>query len=124
MKAVNEGKAAVILDNPSHIAPEDLTDWGEVATPISEPVSRECGRLMFRRQDGSSEMGMWQCTPGRWRCDVSNDEFCYFLAGRAIYTADTGEKLTVSAGMAATFPAGWSGECEVVETVRKVYMVR
>jgi uncharacterized cupin superfamily protein len=124
MKAVNEGKAAVILDNPSQIAREDMVDWGEVARPIGEPVSSECGRLMFRRQDGSSEMGMWECTPGRWRCEVEKDEFCYFLAGEAVYTSDTGEKLTVKAGMAAAFPAGWNGECQVVETVRKVYMVR
>lgn len=124
MKAVNEGKAAVILDNPLAIARETLTDWGDVAKPLGEPISMERGRLMFRRQDGSSEMGMWECTPGRWRCDVARDEFCYFLAGKATYTADTGEKLTVAGGMAATFPAGWAGVCEVVETVRKVYMVR
>ena len=29
-----------------------------------------------------------------------------------------------TAGMTGAFPAGWAGECEVVETVRKVYMVR
>lgn len=124
MKSVNEGTNAVLLDNPLDIAKENLTDWGEVAKPVGEPVSTECGRLMFRRQDGSSEMGMWECTPGRWRCEVERDEFCYFLSGKAVYTTDAGDTLTVAAGMAAAFPAGWSGECEVVETVRKVYMVR
>lgn len=122
MSAVNEGKAAVLLEDP--LATNELTDWGDVANPIGEPVSHESGQLMFRRQDGSSEMGMWQCTPGRWRCDVERDEFCYFLSGRAVYTADTGEELVVRAGTAGTFPAGWGGVCEVVETVRKVYMVR
>lgn len=122
MRAVNEGKAAVLLDNP--LTMTDLTDWGDVEKPIGEPVSHESGRLMFRRSNGSSETGMWQCTPGRWRCDVERDEFCYFLSGKAIYTADSGEEMVMKAGMAGTFPAGWSGECEVVETVRKVYMVR
>lgn len=124
MKAVNEGTAAVILSNLLDIPKEALIDWGGVAKPIGAIVSMQCGRLLFRRQDGSSEMGMWECTPGRWRCDVERDEFCYFLTGKAIYTADSGEKTMVSRGMAGAFPAGWRGECEVIETVRKVYMVR
>lgn len=124
MKSVNEGTAAVVLDDPLGIKAEDLTDWGQVAKPIGEPVSMEIGKLMFRRQDGSSEMGVWECTTGRWRCDVVRDEFCYFLSGKAVYTADSGEVIRISGGMAAAFPAGWTGECEIIETVRKVYMVR
>ena len=124
MKAVNEGIAAIVLNNPLDIPRDELADWGTVAKPIGEPVSTECGQLMFRRQNGSSEMGLWECTPGRWRCEVEKDEFCYFLSGKSVYTADTGETITVEAGMAAAFPAGWKGDCEVFETVRKVYMVR
>ena len=30
----------------------------------------------------------------------------------------------IVAGMTCAFPAGWKGACEVIETVRKVYMVR
>lgn len=122
MKAVNEGTEAVLLENPLEVT--DTLDWGGVAVPIGSPVSQQSGVLTFRRSDGASETGMWQCTPGRWRCDVERDEFCYFLAGEAIYTPDSGEPFTVRAGVAATFPAGWRGECEVTETVRKVYMVR
>lgn len=124
MKAVNEGTAAIVIGDLLAIPKEALIDWGGVAKPIGETVSTQCGRLLFRRQDGSSEMGLWECTPGRWRCEVEKDEFCYFLSGKAIYTADSGVKVTVSAGMAGAFPAGWNGECEVIETVRKVYMVR
>lgn len=115
---------AHILEHPSNIAEDNLVDWGEVAKPIGKPVSHESGVLIFRREDRSSEMGVWQCTPGRWRCDVVSDEFCYFLSGKAIYTADDGVITTVEAGYAGAFPAGWAGECEVIETVRKVYMVR
>ncbi len=115
---------AKLLNNPLEIESATLTDWGDVASPIGEPVSHESGVLMFRREDKSSEMGMWQCTPGRWRCEVEKDEFCYFLSGKAIYYSDDGEVLVVEAGVAGCFPAGWKGECEVKETVRKVYMVR
>ncbi len=113
---------AHILKDPASAT--ELTDWGDVAQPIGEPVSHESGILLFQNDDKSSEMGMWQCTPGRWRCEVERDEFCYFLSGRAVYTEDTGEVTEVSAGTAGAFPAGWKGECEVIETVRKVYMVR
>ena len=116
--------SAIVLANPLAIEQEALTDWGDVAKPIGQPVSHESGILIFRREDKSSEMGMWQCTPGRWRCDVEKDEFCYFLSGKAVYTSDTGEQTVVEAGMAGAFPAGWKGECQVIERVRKVYMVR
>ena len=116
--------SAKVLVNPLAMEQETLTDWEDVAKPIGQPVSHESGVLIFRRDDNSSEMGMWQCTPGRWRCDVEKDEFCYFLSGKAIYTSDTGEETVVEAGMAGAFPAGWKGECQVVERVRKVYMVR
>ena len=69
-------------------------------------------------------MGLWECTPGRWRCEVESDEFFYVLAGRAVYTEDDGAATEVTAGMTCAFPAGWNGSCEVIETVRKVYMVR
>jgi uncharacterized protein len=113
-----------LLDDPIGIESEKMTDWGEVDKPIGQPVSRERGILIFRNPDRSSEMGVWECTPGTWRCEVQNDEFCHFLSGRAIYTEDSGETTVVTAGSTAAFPAGWKGDCTVVDTVRKVYMVR
>jgi uncharacterized cupin superfamily protein len=110
------------LENP--LAIRALTDWGPVAVPLGEPVSRTAGLLLFRNPDQSSEMGLWECTPGSWRCEVERDEFCYFLAGRCTYSADSGEVIKIAPGTAAAFPAGWKGDCEVIETVRKVYMVR
>ena len=116
--------SAKFLENPLSIVQSDMTDWGDVAHPIGDKISHESGILLFRRDDKSSEMGMWQCTPGRWRCEVEKDEFFHLLSGKAVYTSDSGEISVVTAGMVGAFPAGWKGECEVIETVRKVYMVR
>ena len=80
--------------------------------------------IFFQNDDKSSEMGVWQCTPGSWRCEVSKDEFFYVLAGRARYTEDGGTVTEIAAGMTCAFPAGWKGDCTVAETIRKVYMVR
>lgn len=122
MVAVNDGTDAILLQDP--LDHSELNDWGAVAAPLGRPVSLQSGVLTFRHADGTAETGLWQCTPGKWRCDVTRDEFCYFLAGEALYTPDGGAPFTVRAGVAATFPAGWRGTCEVLQTVRKVYMVR
>ena len=116
--------AAKLLKQPARIEADELVDWGPVAQPIGAPVSRTSGRLLHRDDDGGNETGLWVCTPGRWRCEVERDEFCHFLAGRCVYTDDLGERLEIESGDAAFFPAGWSGTCAVLETVRKTYMIR
>jgi uncharacterized cupin superfamily protein len=115
--------SAVRLQRPAEIPEQDLVEWGPAGEPLSEPPSLTRGRLLHRDADGGNETGVWVCTPGRWRCVVERAEFCQFLAGRCVYTADSGERLEIGDGDAAFFPAGWSGTCEVLETVRKTYMI-
>lgn len=122
--AAPESGPARRLDRPAELPDETLTDWGPVPKPLGEPVSRTSGRLLHRDPDGANETGVWVCTPGRWRCEVERAEFCHFLSGRCRYTSDAGEDLEIGPGDAAFFPAGWSGTCEVLETVRKTYMIR
>ena len=115
---------AHILENAATLDPATFTDWGDVSKSIGEPVSHQSGLIFFQNDDKSSEMGVWQCTPGTWCCEVSKAEFFCVLAGRAVYTEDDGTVAEITAGMTCAFPAGWKGDCTVMETVRKVYMVR
>ena len=115
---------AKLLKRPIDLPEDELTDWGPMPAPIGTPVSRPSGCLLSRDEDGANEIGLWVCTPGSWRCEVERDEFCQFLAGRCIYVEDGGERLEIEGGDAAYFPAGWRGTCEVLETVRKTYMIR
>lgn len=101
----------------------EFVDWGPIAAPI-RGTSRTRGRLLYRGADGFPEAGIWECSPGVWECRVGRDEFCHFLAGRCVYTHESGERIEIGGGDSALFPAGWNGTCEVVETVRKVYMIR
>jgi uncharacterized protein len=101
----------------------ELKDWGRVPTMI-EGESHTSGVLISRNPDGSSECGVWECTPGFWTCLVTNDEFCHFLTGRCTYTHESGEVIDITPNTAAFFPKGWKGTCRVHETVRKVYMIR
>ncbi len=102
---------------------KQLTDWGSVEQPI-DGVSKVSGILLSREADGSAESGIWVCTPGTWRCVLTSDELCHFLKGRCTYTHDNGEVIEITADTAAFFPQGWSGQCQVHETVQKVYMIR
>ena len=99
-----------------------LVDWGEAGEPV-EGAARTSGVLLHRNPDGTSECGIWVCTPGTWRCRVERDEFCYFVEGRCTYTRDSGETIEIEPDTAAFFEKGWNGECTVHETVRKAYMI-
>jgi uncharacterized cupin superfamily protein len=109
------------LENP--LEQTGLADWGPVPTLI-EGSSHTSGLLLHRGRDGESECGLWRCTPGRWDCHVTRDEFCHFLAGRCTYVRDDGEVIEITPGTIAFFARDWKGVCTVHETVTKVYMIR
>ena len=100
----------------------DLIDWG-VQPNALEGTSHSSGRLVHKGPDNRPECGIWVCTPGRWRLTIPRDELCHFVAGRASYRSDAGETVEVTAGTVVLFPAGWTGECTVHETMRNIYML-
>jgi uncharacterized cupin superfamily protein len=100
----------------------DLVDWGYQSDAIAGQ-SHSSGRLLFKGPNNSPETGLWVCTPGHWRLAIPRDELCHFLAGRATYRSDAGEVIEVYPNTLVLFPAGWSGECLVQETLRNVYML-
>ena len=117
--------AVRVLRGAAQIDPLSLSDWGPIAPlPGSAATSRTRGVLLHKGAGGSPETGIWECTPGEWVCRVERDEFCCFLAGRSIYTDASGEPTSIGPGDIAFFPSGWTGTCLVIETVRKVYMIR
>jgi uncharacterized protein len=103
---------------------QDLKDWGPVSAPLGTPVSQTRGAILQRAgEKGFPESGVWECSPGSWRCEVDRSEFCHFIAGHCVYTHDGGETIEIRPGMTAWFPAGWKGNCEVKATIRKVYAI-
>ncbi|QKC94268.1 cupin domain-containing protein [Mesorhizobium sp. NZP2298] len=100
----------------------DLVDWGTQPDAL-EGASHSTGRLVHKGPNNQPESGIWVCTPGRWRLSIPRDELCHFVAGRATYRSDVGEVIEVSTGTVVMFPAGWTGECTVHETMRNVYML-
>jgi uncharacterized cupin superfamily protein len=103
----------------------DLQDWGAQPDAISGD-SQSSGRLLWKEDQGGErlvEAGLWVCTPGSWRLSMPGDELCYFLAGRATYTEHNGETIEVGPGSVVHFPSGWTGRCDVHESLRDTYML-
>ncbi|MBX2884862.1 MAG: cupin domain-containing protein [Granulosicoccus sp.] len=109
------------MRDPTEI--DDLADWGVIPTMI-EGASHTSGKVLHKGLEGQSECGLWICTPGKWNCHVTKDEFCHFLEGRSTYVHESGDVIDVLPGTAAFFPQDWKGVCTVHETIKKVYMIR
>jgi uncharacterized cupin superfamily protein len=119
--AASPPAAAPCLRDP--LSQTGLVDWGIIPTML-EGESRTSGKLLYKGPGGRSECGIWRCTPGRWSCHVTRDEFCHFLAGRSTYVHESGEVIEIAPDTVAFFPQDWRGVCTVHETVTKVYMIR
>jgi len=98
-----------------------LDESNPVAVPLSEPVA-VTSTTSVERSDGV-ETGIWECTPGRWRRQIVQQEFCHFVAGRCTFTSDGGEPIEIRAGDALMMPANTLGIWDIQETVRKTYVL-
>ncbi|HEY4192051.1 MAG TPA: cupin domain-containing protein [Mesorhizobium sp.] len=68
--------------------------------------------------------GIWEATPGKWRIEYEEWEFCHILSGVSILAEEGGETRTVQAGHSFVLRPGFKGSWEVVETTRKEYVVK
>lgn len=75
--------------------------------------------------DGAFSCGIWECEPGEWRIHFADDkhEFFCVISGLVRLHDEDGSVVCVAAGQAAVIPAGFSGRFEVVEAVRKYFVV-
>lgn len=92
-----------------------------VAVPLGEPLAMTASSSV-ERSDGV-EAGIWECSPGRWRRQVREQEFCHFIAGRCTFTPDGGEPMQIQAGDALLLPANTFGVWDITETVRKSFVL-
>ncbi len=79
----------------------------------------------FVNHSGELSCGIWLCEAGSWRIQFTDnkDEFFCVIEGLVRLHDDKGVAAEVRAGEAAIIPAGFSGVFEVVEPVRKYYVV-
>jgi uncharacterized protein len=97
-----------------------LEDWGALPEAIGEPMQTSGFTLWA---DGDQEAGVWECTPGPSRWNLESNEFVHILSGRMTVTPDGGETTEIGPGDTAVFPRGWTGDWQIHETIRKLYVL-
>ena len=107
-----------VVRSPADIPSTALKDFGPVLQPLGEPVSRS-GREVLQEGDGALEVGLWECTPGRWRRRVMEPEFRHFVASRCVFELDGGEPVAIAAGDSVSFPANSQRTGIAEETLRR-----
>ena len=94
-----------------------------VGTPCGEPIAqtRTAGHQALTPQGTSA--GVWECSPGRFRRQVPQAEFSYFISGEGSFTPEGGTPVSFGAGDAIYFAANTQGVWHVRKTVRKAYLL-
>ncbi|TLF31378.1 DUF861 domain-containing protein [Microbacterium sp. 5K110] len=98
-----------------------------LAPPNGEPLAGEIivrGKVQFVNDDRTIISGIWESDPGtsRWEF-LTRGEIVHILAGRMTVQRDGEEPVELTAGSAAYFPIGWTGVWNVIDPVRKLYVV-
>ena len=100
----------------------DLGALADKPTTLT-PGQKEAATSLCTSPDGLIDIGVWECTPGRFRADRSNAaEFCHFLFGQIVMTHQDGRKQELGPGDAILLPLGWKGTWKILEHTRKIYV--
>ncbi len=94
------------------------------AEAILSGFAEEMGDVHFESADGSLIIGTWQCTPYAEMLVYPNGtEYAQILSGKLAITNPDGSVETFSAGESYVLPAGVEVRFEVLETMRKIYVL-
>lgn len=106
------------LDNNTPFTPA-----APVAVPLGEPTAQTRSALHHSLPAQRVATGIWECTPGIWRRQVTQGEYSYFISGEGCFTPDDGPAIEFRAGDAIYFAPATQGIWEIRQTVRKAYLI-
>lgn len=102
----------------------------ELGAPVPKPTSIEGNQMeaatsLWSSPDGKLDVGVWECTPGRFTADRSNStEICHIVSGKAEMRDHQGQARILGPGDLLVLPKGWKGEWRILETTRKLYLIQ
>ena len=114
----------------SHIVPIDRTEG--LAPTLDQPrADRRVAGAPLRQtwlahEAGPMSAGIWECEVGRWRIvfPSTKQEYFFVLSGRVrLHDARDGGFTEIGPGQGAVIPPDFEGEFEVVEAVRKQFVL-
>jgi uncharacterized protein len=106
--------AASVELEPAPIPP----DWIVSGSPVAR-----C-KKMVPSHDRTSNIVVWDCTPGSFKWHYGMDETIVLISGESFMTNDKGEERRFGPGDLGFFPAGTSCTWRITETVRKVAVLK
>lgn len=112
MPEISIQRTAAELDNL-----EDCESFGE---PVGD-LPRQTAAGFY--EENGMYAGTWDCEPGTLMLDLEITEFCHLLEGHWKLTSESGQVTEIRPGDSWIFPKGWKGTSEVIEKVRKIYMI-
>lgn len=92
-----------------------------VGAPTSDEIAH--ARTAGNTQTPAGNAGIWECTPGRFRRQVAQAEYSYFISGEGSFTPDGGGTVEFRAGDSIWFAPDTQGEWDIRQTVRKAYLI-
>ncbi|WP_152045636.1 cupin domain-containing protein [Aureimonas psammosilenae] len=109
----------LVLD-PSSIEPEE-----GAPSPDRIVGGTPTNRTWNFEDDGTGlYSGIWESSPGEWRVDYTEWEFCHIASGVSVLTEDGKEPVQLKAGDSFVIRPGFRGTWRVVETTRKLYVIK
>ncbi|WP_288830913.1 cupin domain-containing protein [uncultured Paraburkholderia sp.] len=100
-----------------------FSNWTDVAAPIGDLVSQTRTANDARMDEEGVAFGIWECSRGVWRRQVTKREFSHILAGHCFFTPEGQSAVELRAGDSVYFPANCSGTWDVREDIRKSYLI-
>lgn len=111
----------VVIESGAQAA---VIDYPNPARLLAGNPRRETWNV-FDSHDGAVAAGIWACETGAWRIAFADhkDEFFCVISGRVKLHNEQGETWELGPGAAAVIPAGFRGVFQVLEPVRKYYVI-
>lgn len=114
----------ILLPATLGVPSETLQDWGPQPAPIdSPPLSMIRGIEVLHGAYGNLKAGIWECSVGKWRRQIQEAEFAYFMEGDVTFTPDGGQPIAIKAGDTVWFPPHTNGVWDIKTKARKTYIL-
>jgi uncharacterized cupin superfamily protein len=111
----------ILMVKPQHVElrPEPIRpEWIISGTPTAR------SNKLATSRDNTSNVIVWDCTPGQFQWRYSQDETVVIVAGEAFITGQDGIERRLGPGELAFFPAGTVCTWRITETIRKAAVLR
>ena len=105
---------------------ENIPEYSEALTAEDKCVNGQPLQKTwhhFTSDDEKFFAGLWEAEPGCWKINYTENEFRQILHGKSILRDTDGNEHPLFAGDNFTIPAGFTGEWEVIETTKKLYVI-